>query len=227
VTPFKCPSHLRSDKIAGLALVVALHAGAFWALWQQGLMPSAEQAKTLFVTFMQPPPVPPKPEPPKPLPQPVKPRPMEKPLPQQLVSQAPVLEPTEALAPAPVPLAAVLDAAPVAKAAPVAIAPPAPPPNKPVVMESELSVACPNREPPVYPAQARRRGESGTVVLKVELDERGHVADARIQTSSGQTRLDEAALSAVRNWRCTPPSRNGVAVRAIALQPFNFVLQGM
>jgi hypothetical protein len=27
-------------------------------------------------------------------------------------------------------------------------------------------------------------------------------------------------------WRCTPASRNGQPVRAVALQPFNFILNG-
>lgn len=215
---------LHPEQMVGLTLVVALHAAAFWALWQQGLLPTVEQVQTLFVSFTQPPPPVQKPEPPKPLPQPVKPRPVEKPQPQQLVAQAPVQAPTEYVAPPPPPQPVVTEAPPVAKAAVVAAAVPAL--VKPLVMESELSVACPNREPPVYPAVSRRRGETGTVILKVELDERGHVADARVQSSSGQARLDEAALSAVRNWRCTPPQRNGQAVRAIALQPFNFVLQG-
>ncbi|MDZ4251209.1 MAG: energy transducer TonB, partial [Sulfuritalea sp.] len=31
---------------------------------------------------------------------------------------------------------------------------------------------------------------------------------------------------AVRSWRCNPPQRDGQAVRAVALQPFKFVLQG-
>ena len=214
-----------SDQLAGLLLVTLLHAAAFWALWQQGLLPSAEEAKTLFVKFMEPPPPIKKLELPKPLPQPVKPRAIEKPPPQQLVSQAPVLSPTEAVAPPPPPQPVVTE---VAKPAPVAVAaaPAAPVSQSPVALGAELSVACPDREPPVYPAQSRRRGEAGQVVLKVELDEQGRVAEARVQTSSGVPRLDEAALTAVRTWHCTPAMRAGRAVRAVALQPFNFVIQG-
>jgi protein TonB len=47
-----------------------------------------------------------------------------------------------------------------------------------------------------------------------------------VKSSSGFPRLDEAALSAVKSWRCTPASRNGVALRSFALQPFNFTLKG-
>jgi protein TonB len=47
-----------------------------------------------------------------------------------------------------------------------------------------------------------------------------------VVNSSGFKRLDEAAMTAVKTWRCNPPVRNGQPVRAVALQPFNFVLQG-
>jgi protein TonB len=62
--------------------------------------------------------------------------------------------------------------------------------------------------------------------LRVELDEQGKVSMARVATSSGLSRLDEAALAAVRTWRCAPGTRNGQPVRATALQPFKFVLHG-
>ena len=93
------------------------------------------------------------------------------------------------------------------------------------MLANELSVTCPERTPPVYPLQARRAGESGTVVVRVELDEQGAVANARISTGSGFARLDDAALAAVRNWHCTAASRNGHNVRAVALQPFKFQTQ--
>lgn len=73
---------------------------------------------------------------------------------------------------------------------------------------------------------SRRKGETGTAVLRVELDDQGRIDTARIDTSSGYARLDEAALVAVKSWRCTPAQRNGGPVRAVALQPFKFVLQG-
>jgi protein TonB len=216
---------LAPHQIAGLLLVAALHAAAFWALWQQGLLPTAEQASTLFVQFIDPVQPDKKPEPPKPALQPVKPQPTERPVPQQLVSQAPVLAPTDAVATAPPPQPVVAEVTRPAAVA-MAAAPAAPVSNSPVTLEAELSVACPNREPPVYPAQSRRRGEGGQVVLKVVLDEQGRVDEARIHNSSGVPRLDEAALVAVRNWHCTPATRAGRAVRAVALQPFNFVIQG-
>jgi protein TonB len=99
-------------------------------------------------------------------------------------------------------------------------------PAGPVALGSELALACPERAPPAYPATSRRLGEVGVVVLRVELDEQGLVASVRIETASGFERLDQAALTAVKTWRCNPPRRNGQPTRAVARQPFHFVLQG-
>ena len=64
------------------------------------------------------------------------------------------------------------------------------------------------------------------MVLRVELDETGQVDRATVKISSGYARIDEAALAVVRRWRCNPARRDGAAVRAVAIQPFNFVLEG-
>ncbi len=202
------------DRVASLLLVVAAHAAALYGLWAHRLIPTPLEAATLFVNFIAPP-APEKVEQPR-RPPPPKLQPIEKPQPQprQLVAETPVIAPTDYVAPAPPP-----------KPAPVVEAPALPLPAGPVTMSSELSVACPERSAPPYPAQSRRLGETGIVVLRVELSETGHVAVAKVQSSSGYVRLDEAALATVRTWRCTPPTRNGQAVRAVALQPFNFVLQ--
>ena len=94
-----------------------------------------------------------------------------------------------------------------------------------VMLASELSVICPVTNAPSYPRQSRRLGEAGELTLKLELDESGRVKEAQVINSSGYRRLDEAALAAVKTWRCNPPLHNGQPVRAIALQPFSFVLQ--
>jgi protein TonB len=209
-------SRFLPERTAGLLFVVALHAAALWGLWQHRLLPDAREAVTLFVNFITPPP-PKKREEPKP-PPPPKPKPVEKPQPRQIVAETPVVAPTEYVAPPPPPPAKVVEAPP---------APPAPPrPVGPVTLGGDLAVVCPERTPPRYPHHSRRLGEAGTVVLRVELDEHGAVSMASVSASSGFARLDNAALEAVRGWRCHPARRDGQPVRAIAMQPFNFVLQG-
>jgi len=210
------------DRLAGVAVVLVLHGAALYGLWQHRLIPAPADAAAVFVNFITPPQPQqketPRVDPPKPV-KPEKPRPVEAPR-HHLVAEAPVLSPAEPVAPPPPALPA-----PVA-IAPTAAPPPAPVPAGPVTLASDLSLTCPERMQPSYPALSRRLGEEGKVVLRVELDEAGHVSAARVSSSSGYRRLDETALSAVRTWRCHPAQRDGQPVRAVALQPFNFVLEG-
>lgn len=210
---------MRVENLTGLALVFSLHAAALWGLWQHRLLPSPANVATLFVNFIAPPAperkVEPKPPPPKP-------KVIEKPQPRQIVAETPIVAPADYVAPPPPPAPAPRIEAPAAPPAP-----PAPPaPAGPVSLAGELSVACPERIAPAYPPASRRLGEEGMVVLRVELDEEGRVAMAHVHSSCGFRRLDEAALAAVKGWRCQPAHRNGQPVRATALQPFRFVLQG-
>jgi protein TonB len=214
--------NLKPEQWAGLALVLAAHLGVFYALWSARLLPVPAAVATVFVNFITPP-QPPAPKPKllvKPLPPvPVKlerrPTPPETPH-THLVVDAPVTSPTEPVAPPPV------------VAAPVVVEAPAPPPKPtgPITLSADLAVGCPQRTPPSYPALSRRLGETGKVVVRVELAENGQVSTASVDTSSGHARLDQAALNAVKTWRCTPALRDGRAVRAVALQPFNFTLEG-
>ena len=202
--------HLPLDRLAGLLLVVAIHAAMAYGLWSHRLMPSPMESATLFVNFIAPP-APQKAEQPR-QPAPPKPRAIMTPQPHQLLVEAPVTG-TDYVAPLP------------PKAAPVIEAPLTPLPTAPVALSGELSLVCPERTPPAYPALSLRRGESGTTVLQVELGADGRVAQATIETGSGYPRLDEAALAAVKGWRCQPPRRNGQPTAAVARQPFKFVLQ--
>ena len=95
-----------------------------------------------------------------------------------------------------------------------------PPPPKPVkrdpikvggnVQESKLI----RRVEPVYPELAKRARVQGRVVLVVTVDEEGNVADIRV--SNGHPLLDEAALTAVRQWKYSPTLLNGEPVPVIA-----------
>lgn len=95
----------------------------------------------------------------------------------------------------------------------------------PVALRSELAVACPERSAPRYPVEAKRRREQGTVSLRVELDEAGRVADVTVIGSSGSRALDDAAVAAVRGWRCNAALRDGRPVRAVATQALDFVIE--
>jgi protein TonB len=57
---------------------------------------------------------------------------------------------------------------------------------------------------PDYPEQARLAGVAGTVVLRTQVLTSGYPGEITVFRSSGDTRLDESALSAVRKWRFVP-----------------------
>lgn len=201
---------LSPESLAGLAFIIVLHALALFWLISQRLQPSPSEVSPLFVNFITPPVVQKTEEakrPPR-----LKPHPSEPMAPQPLLAATAPLSPSEFLAPEPAP--------------PAPVAESRPPPSGPVSLGSELALACPGQPPPPYPALSRRLGESGVVLLRVELNENGSVASAKIERSSQFARLDEAALATVRQWRCTAPTRHGQAVRATALQSFSFVFKG-
>lgn len=205
---------LKREQLIGLSFVLALHGAALYGLWSYRIIPAPVEAITLIVNLINPPPPAQPPQPPK-QPRQSMPRPIEPPKSQQLVAETPVVMPDDT----------------------VAYAAPSPPPPPPVVeapslpqqqvaLSGELSVSCPERSPPNYPAQSMRLNEQGRVFLRVELGEDGRVSGVRINSTSGFTRLDEAAVNAVKTWRCKPAIRNGIAVPAVALQPFVFILEG-
>lgn len=132
------------------------------------------------------------------------------------------MSPTDAVEPLPPPDPVV--ASPLSE--PSVLMPSSPPQSdEPVSLASELALVCPKRTLPTYPPLARRLGETGKVVLRVEIDTTGRVSAAHVVSSSGFDRLDTAALAAVRTWRCQPAQRDGHVIRSVALQPFNFTLE--
>lgn len=207
---FEALRKLTPEQWFGLILVIVLHGAALFVLWSYRILPTPDAAATLMVNLIHPP-APEKPQPEKPKPQP-KPRPIEPPKPQQLVAQVPVVLADE-------PVAALPPDEPV-----VIEAPPLPP--QPVMLSGELSVSCPERSPPSYPSLSMRMNEQGRVVLLVELNTEGRVSSVQVKTASGYRRLDEAAVNAVKGWRCKPAIRHGIPVVTMALQPFVFVLEG-
>lgn len=217
--------------LPGMLFVLAFHGALLYVLWNQRLIPPPEQVAKIFVNFITMPKVekvhkvdlPLLPSKPKPKPKPkLEPKPklklVEKQQPQQLVPEESIVAEEEVITPPSPPVEMVETSVP--EPAPV------PAPTGPVTLSTELSVTCPELSPPSYPSLSRRLGEEGKLVLRVELDENGHVSTASVVESSSYKRLDEAALAVVKTWRCNPSLRNGQPVRAVALQPFNFVLQG-
>lgn len=56
-----------------------------------------------------------------------------------------------------------------------------------------------------YPRQAERMRQEGTAHVRFSVDQQGHVANARIERSSGSALLDEATLDTVQRASPVPP----------------------
>jgi protein TonB len=79
--------------------------------------------------------------------------------------------------------------------------------------------------PPAYPRASRRLGEQGTVIVRVFISTQGTPEKAEVRTSSGFTRLDQAALEAVQRWRFVPGRRSGTPEAMWFNIPVRFVLE--
>lgn len=93
------------------------------------------------------------------------------------------------------------------------IKPPAPPPPPRVAQRVPPRIdlkgsprAC--REP-TYPSASERLGEQGTSAISLLIDINGKVAQTRIDSSSGFSRLDEAAIYAFSRCRFTVGTLDG------------------
>lgn len=79
---------------------------------------------------------------------------------------------------------------------------------------------------PSYPESARRAGISGTTVVGMTVSTDGSVSSAWVESSSGNSTLDSAAVSAVYSWRFVPAKQNGTPVTANSRVPITFNLNG-
>lgn len=78
---------------------------------------------------------------------------------------------------------------------------------------------------PRYPLAARRAGEQGTVTLKVLVTSEGLPRRVEIEKTSGSSRLDTAALDAVKRWRFVPARRGATPIESWVLVPVVFRLE--
>jgi protein TonB len=112
--------------------------------------------------------------------------------------------------------------------------PPDPNPDTATVIESitppgpiaGASLEYVSAPPPPYPKDAERRRIEGTVMLEVLVDVDGRPLDVRVQTSSGNRSLDEAARKHVlKRWMFRPAMQDGHAVQALGLVPVKFTMR--
>jgi protein TonB len=76
---------------------------------------------------------------------------------------------------------------------------------------------------PTYPKNALDRGLEGTVVLSVEVDEKGVVGSVTVTKSSGHELLDAAAIRAVKQgWAFAPALKEGLPAAGTISVTFEF-----
>ncbi len=81
-----------------------------------------------------------------------------------------------------------------------------------------------NNPPPIYPLEARRMGQQGTVILSVRLNAEGTVETLAVKESSGYVLLDQAAMRAVKRWHFKPATVAGIPVSSQVEVPIEFHL---
>jgi periplasmic protein TonB len=103
--------------------------------------------------------------------------------------------------------------------------PPAPPARKdPVPVGGRVTApARTHYAAPIYPPIAQSARVSGLVIIQATIGIDGAVVEARVLRSVPL--LDEAALTAVRQWRYTPTRLNGEPVAVIMTVTVNFELR--
>jgi protein TonB len=189
-------------RLVGIGLVALLHVAIGYALVNGLARRTVDQARVLIEATIidpappqrvePPPPPPPQPEiapPPKAAPPPkVVPKPLFIPPPEVKVEHPP--------------------APPEQSTAPTVITTAKPPAADPVRILPRID-AQHSREPE-YPAQSRRLGEQGSLVLQALIDIDGRVLETKLVQSSGFDRLDQAALDGIKsNYRFAPGTIDG------------------
>jgi protein TonB len=205
-------------RIGPLGAIILLHIAFFYAL-SSGLLKKASTLvpKEVFATFVTPEHAP-EPAPPKEQP---KPKPKTVPIVKKTVAPPlPVLN-------TPSPTAVTAPPSPPAPAEPVAAAAPepSPAPAAPATPRTISSgVEYIQKPQPEYPVASKRMGETGKVMLRVLVNDKGRAESVQIQTPSGFPRLDEAARQAVQRARFKPYTEDGKAVPVYAIVPIVFQL---
>jgi protein TonB len=209
-------------RVMKFALVLLLHAAVLGWLLEHQIRTSHEPAIVRMDVRMidVPPPVVDKPRP--------SPERQRTPVPQAVTAPPPPVL-TAAPSADPVPAAFAVAPPPPAPAreipAAVPIVPATPTPPVPVTA-ARFNADYLKNPAPGYPVMSRRLGEEGRVLLLVRVTPQGLPESVVVNQSSGFSRLDEAALAAVRQWRFVPARSGTEAIADSVTVPIIFRRDG-
>ncbi|WP_065307142.1 energy transducer TonB [Janthinobacterium psychrotolerans] len=211
----------KRSKFVPLTLILVLHLAAFYAI-QSGLISRVVTAAmpTITTVSIVAPPAPPKPPTPS-VPKTVE---LSAPMPRAVIPPLPLIAvaPSEPTITPPQPSRA--EAAPPATSAPATPSTPAPSPPAPSTPRTVSSVEYIKAPQLVYPNLSRRLGESGTVVLRILINEKGLPEQILVHKSTGYSNLDEAGRQAAMRALFKPMIENGKPVPVYVLVPLTFQL---
>jgi protein TonB len=219
-----------NEKLSRKALLPVLfaHLLIFAALISaKPIKPSIEAAiKPMLVSLVNNPapepeivPLLPTPPQPEPVIKKQKPKPVVKeltPEPQPVMAEQPAIPESAPVTPQPQQVAEKTPEAPMPAELPVA---------EPKIEPPRFGAAYLENPPPAYPAQSRRLGEEGRVLLRVLVSEKGNAETVEIEAGSSFERLDRAALETVKKWRFIPAKRNNQPISAYVIVPIKFSLE--
>ncbi|PIT82884.1 energy transducer TonB [Limnohabitans sp. 15K] len=227
----KLPSPLPHHKHRTLRVTAAVLLGHGSVIWlaSTGLLgtvaPGGDTEQTIMASVVMEMPVPPNPVTQSVLPK--APPQARTPTPPQVT---PALIPTPVAVPVTTPATNSTTAPALPASAPAATATatgnprPAPPTATAAVVLPSSDADYLNNPTPTYPSMSRRMGEQGTVLVRAFINTEGRAEKAEIRTSSGYSRLDDAALATVQRWRYVPGKRAGVAEAMWFNVPIRFLL---
>jgi TonB family protein len=99
-----------------------------------------------------------------------------------------------------------------------------PPPRRIRVSAGVAQLLLLSKVNPEYPADAKAQGIQGLVLLKVNIDETGHVV--QVELINGDPALAQAAIDAVKQWAYHPYLLNGTPIAVETQVKVNFTLAG-
>ncbi|HUJ40023.1 MAG TPA: energy transducer TonB [Candidatus Acidoferrales bacterium] len=110
---------------------------------------------------------------------------------------------------------------------PIASAPPPPPEEAPASPATDADALTPARlassVQPIYPANAKRLGIEGDVVIQVTIGASGEVTKLNVQSGPGELR--DAALQAVKQWKYEPAQLRGQPTESTGVVTLKFRLR--
>lgn len=77
---------------------------------------------------------------------------------------------------------------------------------------------------PKYPEYAKKMRIEGSVTVSFILDEKGNIRDVKIIKANPQNIFENSAITAVKNWKFLPATKNGEPVKVGMIVPINFKL---